>query len=362
MSAGASSAIPVSTELKSLFTRANTSTSVRAIIVQIDAMTFVERGELRSSVSVQRDFASMTSLARPPCYVLFRMGSAPQWLLISYVPDSASVHDRMLYASSKAPLITGLGQSYIVAEMQCAGPSDLTYSNYESLVVPSSAPKPYSPHELAHQEMLREEEAERSFRAEVRSGVKTGGSGIGGYHAVTIPFTPSARSALSSSPLVELAINGDQSAVDVTYQGAGDLAALKARLTTTDPRFYYLKQGVGRSFFIYCCPDSSPSKLRMVYSTAKPSVKQQIESATSSKPKSLEIRSVEDLTPDALSSSHVASYGYTRPATPTTTPKAKASSTVQAPHPIYNMISSAQGTSSPRATTKKIVIPPPGAY
>lgn len=58
-----------------------------------------------------------------PCYILYRFDSwnvsGYDWLLISWVPDSASVRQKMLYASTKATLKTEFGSSLITEEMHC---------------------------------------------------------------------------------------------------------------------------------------------------------------------------------------------------------------------------------------------------
>lgn len=58
---------------------------------------------------------------------------------------------------------------------------------------------------------------------------------------------------------------------------------LQKEINTAEPRFYVYKFGASfgeenrlspliSTVFIYCCPEKSPAKLRMVYSTSKPTV------------------------------------------------------------------------------------------
>lgn len=53
--------------------------------------------------------------------------------------------------------------------------------------------------------------------------------------------------------------------------GAGQVAS---RLHSTEPRFTLYKYQ-SKAFLLYTCPDKSPQRLRMVYSTTKPSVAEQ---------------------------------------------------------------------------------------
>lgn len=56
-----------------------------------------------------------------PCYVLFKFDSknslGDEWLFISWSPDSATVRQKMLYASTKATLKMEFGTSQIKEEL-----------------------------------------------------------------------------------------------------------------------------------------------------------------------------------------------------------------------------------------------------
>jgi twinfilin len=353
---------------------------------------------------MKRDFDSLKFLVSPPCFILFRLAGKDNWLLASYVPDSCSVTDRMTYASSKGQLKSGLGEHYFSAELQLSAESELTYSGVEDVLTPTSeANKPYSAYELAHQKVVASENAERDWRSQQRSapssssGTSVGSahatSKIGGYHSVHIPLTASARQQISSlsSGAVELAIAGSpQESVEATAKpGATGIAGLKSAMNNGEPRFYLYVSG-GSKYFVYSCPDNSPAKLRMVYSTAKPGLKQQIEQCGVRIAKTLEVRGADDISDDSFRSSVVQSSGYASHGRPSASaasqqqpswvanagrPSGRASSpayggqvrasnvsTSNAPHPVYNMIAAAQGGSPNRTTTKRIVIPPKAAW
>lgn len=56
-----------------------------------------------------------------PCYILYRLDTKNaqgyEWLFISWVPDTASVRQKMLYASTKATLKLEFGSSQIKEEL-----------------------------------------------------------------------------------------------------------------------------------------------------------------------------------------------------------------------------------------------------
>ncbi|KAH3762490.1 actin depolymerizing protein [Pelomyxa schiedti] len=190
--------------------------------------------------------------------------------------------------------------------------------------------------------------------------------GIGGYHTVKLPLSSSATTALSQYKtntinFIELQVTEDPEEIVAAYTGSIPVGSVGSRIITTEPRFYlynFMSPSAlaPKSLFIYCCPDKSPAKMRMVYSTVKPTVSKEISVAGINLAKNFEIRGPEEFTVqqinDALRPSH-ASY---EPAKSTTTNKSR---TVEAPHPVYSMIG---GEAHSGSTKKKITLPPSGAY
>lgn len=65
------------------------------------------------------DYTKITNFFEPvtPAYVLVRLDEKDtkggyNWLFLCYVPDNAKVRDKMLYASTRASLTKGLGDSH----------------------------------------------------------------------------------------------------------------------------------------------------------------------------------------------------------------------------------------------------------
>jgi hypothetical protein len=101
----------------------------------------------------------------------------------------------------------------------------------------------------------------------------------------------------------------------------------------------------------------------MVYSTAKPQVADQIEHlGLALEKKRHEIREGSELTDDLLApetKKFGSSSSYRVQSAPDGTTKAAHVPTVNAPHPVYSMI---DPNNDKAKKTKKIVMPPPGAY
>jgi len=223
--------------------------------------------------------------------------------------------------------------------------------------------------------ILKQEDEEREERA-------VSSPGSGGYHAVTVPLSTSANEHLQKFKdgtvnFVELSISEDKSKINGTSSSTVAASELSKQINEKEPRFYlYAYQKVGlpvkSNFFIYCCPELSPAKLRMVYSTAKPTLGKSItQFGISLAQKKIEIREANELTEQTLkeeSSSKLSGINLTgrlqsgshldNAAPLGGTVKAKNPNTVEQ-HPIYSLMGGQGGVSTGK---KKIVMPPKGAW
>ncbi|KAJ2003262.1 Twinfilin-1, partial [Coemansia sp. S85] len=115
------SGIRVSAELSATFVDALGSNSVRALKISIVNDSLEKSDTVAIQGTLDEDFALIPQLleASEPCYLLVRLDEEAhgKWLIGTYVPDSAKVRAKMLYASSKAALTKSLGESYFVDDI-----------------------------------------------------------------------------------------------------------------------------------------------------------------------------------------------------------------------------------------------------
>ncbi len=71
-----------------------------------------------------KDFDKLKGLvsADAPCYLLFNLSSPSGWLIITYIPETVKVSDKMVYAATKSRLKTELGNHKFVDEMHANEP------------------------------------------------------------------------------------------------------------------------------------------------------------------------------------------------------------------------------------------------
>lgn len=208
---------------------------------------------------------------------------------------------------------------------------------------------------------------------------------LGGYHTVVLPFSPECQDAfekLKQGAISTMAMRIEHETVVLAKSGSGvATGALAQYLDPEEPRFLLHRvqgptptaapataAGAGttttvgaKTLFVYCCPDKSKPKLRMVYSTSKPSIVDEAERHGIAVSGKMEIRDGSELTAAAVNEAvrprpSGTGYGYVRNAQ---TANAAAKSAVRAPHPVYSQI--AQNRTSP-GPMKRIVLPPSAAY
>jgi len=386
-----STATPLSDDLQTEFAKAVTPAKpYRFFQIKIvnDVLSIVHK--TAGTASTSKDFDEMKGLVGDgaPCYFLFRVAGPTNWSLISYVPDSCKVNDKMVYAASKITLRNKLGQQWFNEELGLSSPDELQYSWYVKHNEPGNA---LSEFEQMRKRIQVEEEKERDTRHSEHMEKISGGSGsssssdkIGGYHHVTIPLSDSAKADVGkfkdgSVNFIEFAINpkNDTITVAVAKTIAGDFSKL---VNEDEPRFYIHNNKVARSVvFVYCCPDKSPAQMRMVYSTSKPTLEAQLKTLGIVIARKAEVREgseiEEALKREPVKAAVSPKFGLKPTAGPAAGRPGSASGlkegggevkaqdlkSVQvgeAQHPIYGLMTDTK--TNPQK--KKIVMPPPGAW
>ncbi|TGZ64477.1 hypothetical protein CRM22_006351 [Opisthorchis felineus] len=96
-----------------------------------------------------------------PCYVLFKLDSTSEfgndWALISWVPDSASVREKMLYASTRATLRRQFGDHLIKEDLTGNAFSDVDLTGFEKHLTSKYSPAPLTAAELEKASILNNE-------------------------------------------------------------------------------------------------------------------------------------------------------------------------------------------------------------
>lgn len=128
-----------------------------------------------------------------PCYILYRLDEKTSlghaWLLLSYVPETATIRQKMLYASTKATLKLEFGSSHIKEELHATTKDETTLQGYYRNKKNFAAPAPLT---------SREEELNEIKKTEVNTDISTDTrhQTLGG---INFPLTEAASNAIKDA-------------------------------------------------------------------------------------------------------------------------------------------------------------------
>lgn len=288
---------------------------LRALKVRIVDELFTLVGEAPwASESAADDFAAArAALLREgeACYVVFRPEAGGGWTLMSFVPDSANVREKMLYSSGRNALRAALnaGGNRIAAEVHWAG---LDEAELEA-APPGEAERVAAERGLMTATEKLYVDGTKLEAIEAASG-KVGGSNM------AFPPTAEARAGLEAfragtAGVLVLAIEGETVGC-LASQPAADAAALGGLLPAASPcyvvyRWAHERDGAPASavLFLFVCPEESPVRAKMLSASSKGAVLASVQAA------GVEVaKSIEGLEPKELCEAALVDEVYARDA------------------------------------------------
>ncbi|TEA22342.1 Twinfilin [Colletotrichum sidae] len=326
------SGISASQELVSQFNSLLSSDDNFGLLVTIEAETLQPLQFLpRSSSSFDDNLSSLQPHLKPneALYALLRRhDTAPHLTAVTYVPDSAKVRQKMLFASTRLTLVRKLGSEHFRESIFATTPEELSSQGFAK-------------HD-AHTELeapLTEEERSLGAvkQAEAEASTGTGTREIHLSKTLAMPIAEDALAAMkelgqSGRNLVMLKINPEKESVELvpSDESPSSIAELTSTISSTEPRFTLYRfththNGTESSpvLFIYTCPATGNRSIknRMLYPLMKRAV---LEIATSEAgltfEKKLEVEEPSEVTEESvLAELHpkvTARQGFSRPKRP----------------------------------------------
>lgn len=222
-----------------------------------------------------------------PCYILYRLDEKSEegylWLLISWTPDTASIRQKMIYASTKSTLKQEFF-SKTLKEYHATSLEEMTLAGYLQFQAVMQAPTPLT---------QREEELNELRRSEVKTnvGVDTRHQTMGG---ISCPVSEAGIQALHSMKrgaynYLQFSIDLEKEEIHISNADNIEITQLTSKVPTDHARFhiYLFKHSYEGDYlesyvFIYSMPGYSCSvKERMMYSSCKAPFLDTISSGTS---------------------------------------------------------------------------------
>ncbi|KIJ22805.1 hypothetical protein M422DRAFT_786342 [Sphaerobolus stellatus SS14] len=274
----ATSGIPIHDDLKHAFATAQRDPSIRFLKLAIRDEHIVLDSSVPAQGDLSSDLAQLQDMLQDDvaAYILARLDDASsQWLAISYVPDTAKVREKMLYAATRNNLTKGLGSGSFPETLFATSKADLTSEAYAAHQRHLAAPIPLSTREKEMVEIRAAANASSSQGSSVRRN-HLAGAGV----EVNWPDdVTEAVQKLSADDIPETLVVLNIDTTNETLQLASDVQCgvneLAASIPSDSPAyalFSWSHDNQRDIVFIYSCPSSSPIRNRMIYSSSLASV------------------------------------------------------------------------------------------
>lgn len=265
----AQSGVRVSSGLKECFEDANASDSnICYIKTQIGAdkteWEVIDRGE--KTGTIESDFEQIQEVLEitSTCNVLFKRQGQAKWIVIAWTPPNAHPRSKMLYASSREGLKSGLGRENFDDDFQLSAKDECTYDSYLGKNTTVEQNKDLHTWQETNRMKANIETAPTQVKAAV-------------MHTLALRISDAANSGLEkfasgSANFLLLYLEEGSEIMDVAQCGNIDINDLQKHLGK-DPRFVLFRyvhthSGEQRTSILqlYFCPDEARPKLKMFYS------------------------------------------------------------------------------------------------
>ena len=278
------SGITVDDEVLGEFSAARQDPSTLFLQYRIQADRFHRTSTGQRTSTRDGDFAAMQRALSPsePCFLVARptpaVGGAAggdKWLLVFYMPDGASVRDRMVYSSSSTALRDGLGSSaFTPSTWNIRASADCTAAQYQQDTNSAT-----SDEQLMTADELAAKDAETSSHLAMSS------TRVAAIVGLPIQLEGDAQQKLQQLAQQKgysaiLKLDGDTEKLSVEDSGSWPIDDIPARLPASEPRYILSHLAAAPPagaaadagdvyVFVYYCPDAIKPKLKMFYSTCK---------------------------------------------------------------------------------------------
>lgn len=271
------SGISASQELHSAFKTLVDSPNQRGLLCTIQKESLLPLSTLLSaSSSFENDLSLLAPYLQPKeaLYIILRRypstESAP-FIAITYVPDSAPVRQKMLFASTRLTLTRELGIERFRETIFATTPAELTAEGFEKHDKHTKLEAPLTEEEQSLGEVKRKEAEEGRGMTERKSHLSGG---------VSMPMDANAVAALkalvgeNAHNFVSLKIDIKTETLVLDNSSAVPINSLGTAISVREPRYSFYRythtysgEECSPILFIYTCPSDSNIKERMMYAS-----------------------------------------------------------------------------------------------
>ncbi|KAF2736274.1 actin depolymerizing protein [Polyplosphaeria fusca] len=299
------SGISASAELQSAFQTLATSTTQRGLLATIDKESIVPGATIPSTSTFLSDLSQLTPHLTPTAalYILLRRAdtlSSPDRTLIaiSYIPSTAPVRQKMLFASTRLTLVRELGSDHFSESVFCTAADELSAAGWEKHVKHTQTDNPLTQEEQ-DLVVIRQAEALESRGTRGQGLVQGGGLEIRADEEI--------REALrglgdGEENFVQLRMDVGSETLRLVGRERVGLGELAGVIDGVEPRFGFYRLGdAERSVvFISTCPSAAKIKARMLYAASRGNVVSLAQGEGVKVAKRLEFTNPDEVTEEAV--------------------------------------------------------------
>ncbi|KAJ9137127.1 Cofilin/tropomyosin-type actin-binding protein [Pleurostoma richardsiae] len=241
--------------------------------------------------------------------ILRRYPTSPRFVAVTYVPDTAPVRQKMLFASTRLTLVRELGSEHFRETVFATDAAELSPEGFERHDAHTALDAPLTEEERSLGEVRR---------AEAEAGQGTGSREIHLSKSLAMPVAEDALAALKEmaagegSGLVMLKINPDTEAVELepSSSSPSSISDLAQAISSTEPRFTFYRyaheyagyKGAPVLFFYTCpvTPGTRAIKNRMMYPLMKRAVLEVADRSGLAVEKKFEVEEPSEITEDSV--------------------------------------------------------------
>lgn len=265
------SGIVVDDELRNAFNAHSENESVAWVKMTIENEKFVIVGTGNTTGSEKGNWESLAATCETNIPFFGAIRRDAKWLMIAYIPDTAKVFSKMIFASSLSSLRTGIGGArWVVPDFSINLQSECTLEAYEkTLQDVTRAVMSYN-----------EKESEKTHRD---AALMMGTEATAIIPGVPIKIAEATMEQLKtmkeggSPKVIELILDPKTEVLGTGKHEDMTIAAISGSLPEKEPRYFVInwghkdREGADQSkfVFVYYCPGAAPPRLKMFYSTCK---------------------------------------------------------------------------------------------
>lgn len=231
-----------------------------------------------TSSSFLSDLSNLSSHVQPNAalYILLRRADSldspdKSLVAVTYVPNSAPVRQKMLFASTRLTLVRELGGEHFPESIFCTEADELTASGWEKHVKHTESDNPLTQEERDLQG-IKEAEALESRGTQGQSLVQGGRIAIRADSDISASLQALGQGGAEN--LVQLRMDVPSETLQLVSSSSTSPASLASSIDRSEPRFSFYRHddSEGSIVFISTCPSSAKIKERMLYAASRSNV------------------------------------------------------------------------------------------